>query len=320
MDPEGLRKTMDLIVIGAGPAGLSAGYAAERAGLRYLILEADRIGNTIHNFPLGKRLFSDPEELEFEPETFPPTQGKPTREKLLLYLEGFSREKRLKLQVHNRVLGIRREANFFRFKAEHGSYSSRYAILAIGIDAVPNKLGVPGEELPKVHYRLREASPFAGKRVLVVGGGDSALEAAMALEEASARVTLSYRRKRFRRPQKVNLEPFMEKVAAGRIEAIYPSHVRAIGLREVTLEFNGGASKALPNEVVIVQAGTMPPLEFFQKLGLTLRGRYPAYDESTFETTTRGLFVAGHITREKGIANAISHGPKIIGTLLREGK
>lgn len=315
-----MRKTLDLIIVGAGPAGLSAGYAAERAGLHYLILEADRIGNTIHNFPLGKQLFSGPEELEFEPGTFPPTEGKPTREQLLLYFEGFARENGLKLQVHNRVLGIKREANFFRFKAEHGSFSSRYVILAIGIDAVPNKLGVPGEELPKVHYRLREAAPFAGKRVLVVGGGDSALEAAMALEEAGARVTLSYRRKRFRRPQKVNLEPFMERVAAGRIEAIYPSHVRGIAKDAVALELDGGGSMALPNEVVLVQAGTMPPLDFFQKLGLELRGRYPAYDESTFETTTGGLFVAGHITREKGIARAIGHGPKIIGTLARAGK
>lgn len=307
----------DLIIVGAGPAGLGAAYSAKKQELTYKVLEAGRIVNTIHEYPFNKTLFSKPEELELEKESFSCSNEHPSREETIDYYTNFVNANQLEIETYNRVIDITKQEDLFEVRSQKSVHRCRSIIVCTGINDVPRRLGVPGEDLSKTSHKFWKADPYRYKKILIVGGGDSALETALSLYKAAAEVSLSYRRARLMRPQEINRIPFWEKVEGGLIKIYLETIVKEIGPTSVILQKKEGSEVELDNDFVFLMTGTEPALDFLARIGVEIRGRYPVYDEETFETAIKGLYLAGHITKQRFIKSALTHGPEIIHQLCR---
>src|SRR6201988_1897932 len=182
----------DLIIIGAGPAGLSAAEAAAKEGLEYLVIEKGTIANTLRQYPVGRTLFSTPNELEMREGTLKPLREKPTREELLSHYIHFVLDQDLKINTGERVVDVSGdiEQGFF-ITTDRAEYHAARVLFAIGAMDIPRRLHIPGEDLPKVHHRFVDPYPYVRKDALVVGGGNSAAEAALFLSEEGARTTMA---------------------------------------------------------------------------------------------------------------------------------
>src|SRR2546423_10322386 len=169
---------LDLLIIGAGPAGLSAADTAAREGLRYLVVEKGLIADTIYHYPIGLTVFSTPHELEMREGALQPCREKPTREELLSHYVQFALERSLLINTEEEVTGVERNgAGGFLVQTSRAHYSAARLLAAFGVMARPRRLNVAGEDLPKVHHRFTEPFPYVRKDALVVGGGNSAAEA-----------------------------------------------------------------------------------------------------------------------------------------------
>lgn len=182
---------LDLVIIGAGPAGLSAALAAKSEGLRYVVLEKGLIADTIYHYPIGLTVFSTTNELELRADELRPCREKPTREELLSYYVRLALNEGLEIRTEEEALAIERVEDGFVVSTPRTTYSAARVLVAIGGLARPRRLGVPGEDLPKVHNLFVEAYPYVRKDALVIGGGNSAAEAALFLAEEGAYTTLA---------------------------------------------------------------------------------------------------------------------------------
>ncbi|HEU4765926.1 MAG TPA: NAD(P)-binding domain-containing protein, partial [Pyrinomonadaceae bacterium] len=218
----------DLIIIGAGPAGLSAAEAAAREGLDYLVIEKGTIANTIRQYPVGRTMFSTPNEVEMHPGGLKPVREKPTREEALSHYIRFVLERDLRINTDEKVVDVNGNASEgFVVKTDRAEYNSRRVLFAIGAMEFPKRLNVPGEELPKVHHLFVEPYAYVRKEALVVGGGNSAAEAALFLSEEGARTTMAIWREDWenRDPKAGAMkhwvrEPLEAEIKAGRLEVI----------------------------------------------------------------------------------------------------
>jgi thioredoxin reductase len=261
-----------VVIIGAGPAGISASLTAKRHGLNFLTLEQDSLGGTVFNFPRSKIVMTAPVDL--------PMHGKirlfdtSKAELLALWNEALLKNG-ITIREHTKVEGIQIDGEFFRVVTAKGEEIKTQAVLlAIGRRGSPRKLGVPGEGMEKVAYRLLEPELVIGKNVVVVGGGDSAIEAALSLSEQN-QVVLSYRSDAFSRVKPKNREKLDAAVAEGKIDVKMKSNVVKIDkeLVELALEENGG-KEALKNDLVYIFAGGELPTQFLQKTGVEIKKRF----------------------------------------------
>ena len=181
----------DLIIIGAGPAGITAAYQAKQHGVDYLVIEKGLLGNTVYSYPVGLTVFSTVNELEIVPGQLKPAREKPTREELLSYNVRFALEHELTIQTEEAVLSVDKTDAGFSVKTDKGEYDAKNVLFAVGAMDYPRKLKVPGEDLPKVHDHFRETYPWVKKKALIVGGGNSAGEAALFLAQEGADTTLA---------------------------------------------------------------------------------------------------------------------------------
>ena len=183
---------LDLLIIGAGPAGLSAAEAAAHAGLDYVVIEKGTIANTIRKYPVGREMFSTPNEVEMHPGTLRPVREKPTREEMLSHYIHFVLDLDLKINTDEKVVSVNGNIDEgFVIKTDRSEYEARRVLFAIGAMEHPRHLNVPGEDLPKVHHLFVDPYAYVRKEALVVGGGNSAAEAALFLSEEGARTTLA---------------------------------------------------------------------------------------------------------------------------------
>jgi len=263
---------LDLVVVGAGPAGFAAAITAKALGLRYVVLEQDSLGGSVFQYPRGKIVMTQPAELPLVGQIRLRTTSK---EDLLRFWQGIEREQALDIRYKERVTGIERtQRDTFRVVATGGIHEAANVLLAIGRRGTPRKLGVSGEDLPKVVYRLIDPEQYAGLRVLVVGGGDSALEAAASVAEAGGEeVVLSYRGEAFGRAKPRNRERVAEAERSGRLRVLLNSNVRRITANAVTLE-QGGAEQQFANDAIIVNAGGILPNDFLQAIGVAVETKY----------------------------------------------
>jgi putative YpdA family bacillithiol system oxidoreductase len=317
---------LDLLIIGAGPAGLSAAGAAAREGLSYLVIEKGTIANTIRQYPVGRTLFSTPNELEMHEGSLQPVREKPTREELLSHYIHFVLDNDLQVNAGEEVVAIdRAEPGFFVIKTrssdvlgqdQSATYRARRLLFAIGSMDHPRRLNVPGEELPKVFHRFIEPYPYIRKEVLVVGGGNSAAEAALFLSEEGARTTMAIWREDWenRDPKAGAMKhwvrsPLEREIAAGRLRVMPYKQIDEITAREVTLTTEEGEKQTIRNDVVFILVGSDADLTLMKSLGVkTISGKYfdvPVYDPETFETNVSGVYVAGHFTNSRHIKAAI---------------
>jgi len=264
----------DVIVAGAGAAGLNAALVAQDLGLNVLVLEKNKIANTIEDFPEGKWVYAEPDAA--------PPKGKlwldgATKEDLLARWHQIVRDNRLKVNTEEGVTGIRKDKDgHFTVETPKGAYRARRVVLASGQRGNPRRLGVPGEDSERVYHRLYTPRHYHGERILVVGGGNSAVEAALTLAEQN-KVTLSYRGKEFSRLFKDNARKLAEAEAAGRIEVIRESAVRTFGDKTCTLAIGGDrgrTSRELPCDHAFVLVGAEAPAAFLKSLGLRLENEW----------------------------------------------
>jgi len=267
----GGRLDADVVIVGAGPAGFSASLAAKQHGLRYVTLEQEALGGTVAHYPRGKVVMTAPVQLPLVGKV---KFGETTKERLLEFWQGVEKRTGVQIRYHERLEEIQPHDGGFLVKSTRGSYTTRSVLLTIGRRGTPRKLGAPGEELPKVSYRLIDPEQYRGQAVLVVGGGDSALEAATSLaEEAGTRVCLSYRSAAFSRAKEKNRQRVSDAEAAGRLCVLLESTVKEIGARDVRLEHRGQET-TLDNDAVIVCVGGILPTPFLRKLGITVETKH----------------------------------------------
>ena len=323
---------LDLMIIGAGPAGLSAEEAAAQAGLDYIVIEKGTIANTIRQYPVGRAMFSTPHEVEMHPGTLRPVREKPTREEMLSHYIHFVLDLDLNINTGEEVVSVNGNiTEGFVVKTDRGEYEARRVLFAIGAMEHPRRLNVPGEELPKVHHLFVEPYAYVRKDALVVGGGNSAAEAALFLSEEGARTTLAIWREDWenRDPKAGAMKhwvrtPLEAEVTAGRLNVVLYKHVDEIREDEVILTTETGESMTFSNDVVFVLVGSDADLTLLKQLGVqTEAGKIaevPVYDPETFETSVRGVYVAGHFTHARHIKAAIDVPRRIVPLIAQDLK
>jgi thioredoxin reductase (NADPH) len=326
----------DLLIIGAGPAGLSAASAAKQAGLDYVVIEKGLIANTIYNYPVGLTVFSTTNELEFNDGDLKPAREKPTREELLSYYVRFVLDNDLNIRTEETVTSVEDETaaepqrrRKFAVITNKSRYAAANVLFAHGAMDYPRRLHVPGEDLPHVFDHFRETYPWVRKKALVIGGGNSAGEAALFLAQEGADATLAIFRDDWENtdPKQGCIkywvkQPLEQQLGEHCLSLFFLGKVTEIRVGEVELENEAGERVTLENDVVFVLIGSDADLSLMKGLGVTTeQGKYgevPIYDPETFATQVPGVYVAGHFTNHRHIKGAIDAGRAAVAAITRK--
>lgn len=291
----------EVIIIGAGPCGISAALELQTAGIDPLVIEKHCIAHSISLYPTYMTFFSTPELLEIGGIPFTTPNEKPTRLEALNYYRNAALRNHVRVQSYTAVTSIRKDdGDHFelclqdRFGNE-STACARYVIVATGYFDSPNLLGIPGEDSPKVTHYYREAHPYSCTKVAVIGGNNSAIDAAMDLLRVGADVTVVYRGDSYSPNIKPWVLPIFESmVNKGRIRMLFRSRVVRIGDRSITV-IEDGVEQQLDNDFVLALTGFRPDRGMLTAAGARLddTGQAPVYDPETMETTVSRLYIAG---------------------------
>jgi thioredoxin reductase (NADPH) len=264
---DGRDDVLDVAIVGSGPAGLSAGLEALRQGLSYAVIEQGSLSDTVRKYPRHKLLLAEPVKIPLYGDLWVADASKET---LLQVWETIVANTGLQVDTGHKVEHVLRDGDHFIVQTAQRFWRARRVVLALGRRGSPRRLGVPGEDLGKVFYDIVEMEAFAGRRVLVVGGGDSAIESALGLvNQAGTQVTLSYRGTAFDRIKARNREKLDAAVSRQKITLLLGSQVREIREDRVVLDVSG-TSTILPSDNVIVRIGGEAPFAFLEKLGVRI--------------------------------------------------
>jgi thioredoxin reductase (NADPH) len=267
----GKGEMLDLVIVGAGPAGFAASLTAMSRRMRCVTLEQDSLGGCVFQYPRGKLVMTAAAQVPLIGKI---DLGHVSKEALLDFWREAERKTGVAINYHERVEQVEADGAGFRVRSTKGEYRARSVLLAIGRRGTPRKLAVPGEDLPKVVYRLLDPEQYAGQRVLVVGGGDSALEAAAGIAGIDgARVVLSYRGAAFDRAKPRNRERVAEAERSGHLHTLLQSTVQSIAAASVRID-QAGRTHEFPNDAVIVNAGGVLPGDFLKRIGIQVETRY----------------------------------------------
>jgi thioredoxin reductase (NADPH) len=321
--------TYDVICIGAGPTGLACAIEARRAGMRPLVIDKGCLCNSIYHYPVNMVFFTTPELLEIGDLPLVCAAEKPTRVEALKYYRRTAEHYELELRLFEKVLRVEgRDGNFtVHTETEKGSpqkYAARKIVVASGYYDLPNKLNVPGENLPHVSHYYTEPYEFWREPIVVIGGKNSAAEAALDLYRNGASVTMVHRDAHLGMAIKYWVRPDIEnRIKAGQIQALFQARVKEITRDEVIVS-NGAGAKRIPAKQVFALTGYHPDFQFIESLGVHLdpETRKPALDPNSLESNVPGIHLAGVViggrhTGEIFIENGRFHGKQIIEALSR---
>ncbi|HVC00423.1 MAG TPA: YpdA family putative bacillithiol disulfide reductase [Candidatus Dormibacteraeota bacterium] len=318
----------DLISIGAGPTGLATTVEARRAGLRTLVIDKGCICNSLFYYPTNMMFFTTPERMEIGDLPMVTIWPKPTRQEALKYYRRAAEHYGIEIRQYERVVAVDGQDGDFtvvtrgKDKREN-RYQTRKIVVATGYYDQPNRVGIPGEELPHVSHYYTEAHPFWGRDVVVIGAKNSAAEGALDLFRGGARVTLVHRGAGLGASLKYWVRPDIEnRIHAGEIQAHFLTSVKRIEPGAVIVQSNG-AERTLPADQVFAMTGYHPDFDFLLQLGIELEpeARRPRIDPETLESNVRGIYLAGVLiggerTGEIFIENGRFHGRKIAAALI----
>ena len=289
---------LDVLVIGAGPVGLACALEAQRQGLRTAVIDKGALVNSIVGYPTNMEFFSTPELLEIGGYPFPTSGYKPLREDALDYYHRVAVAEKLALRLYERVLRLEGEAGDFTIHTEKGQIRSRAVIVASGFFDVPNRLPVPGADLPHVSYYYKEPYAHVGRDVVVIGAKNSAAKAALQLTRAGARVTLLVRGADVSESVKYWIRPdLLNRIAEGRITAHFQTQLVAIRSAAVDVLTPAGPLR-IPADFVYALTGYRPDYALLDALGVPIaedEARTPAYAPATHESARPGVYLAGTV-------------------------
>jgi thioredoxin reductase (NADPH) len=301
-----LPRNEQVIVIGAGPCGLSAAVELQRAGYSPLIIEKNCLVHSIYLYPTHLQFFSTPELLEIGGIPFTTPNEKPSRDEALVYYRQVALREQLRIHAYEEVIEIKRIDQGFEVQSQdrfgqNTAYFSKNVVVATGYFDHPNLLGIPGEELSKVSHYFREAHPYTGTKVVIIGGSNSAVDAAMELNRTGAEVTLVYRRSGYSQSVKPWVRPVFESlVNKGKIRMLFNSHVERIEEHAVFVNTDGVISK-LDNDFVLALTGFRPDRSLLSSLGISIDEETgtPYHNPHTMETNVPGFYIAGVVASSK---------------------
>ncbi|KYG88956.1 YpdA family putative bacillithiol disulfide reductase [Metasolibacillus sp. FSL H7-0170] len=309
---------VDALIVGGGPCGLAAAIELQAIGLRPVVIEKGNIVNSLYNYPTHQTFFSTSEKLAIGDVPFIVEERKPRRNQALVYYREVVRAKKINIHRFEKVEKVEKSGDNFKVTTSKALYETPYVIIATGYYDNPNFMGITGEDLPKVYHYFKEAHPFFDTKVLVIGGKNSAVDAALELQKAGAHVTVVYRGSEYSPSVKPWVLPeFDALVRSGEIVMHFDSEVKAIYEDEVVIS-KAGKHLQIANDFVFAMTGYHPDHDFIHAMGVEIdaaTGR-PHFNEETMETNVANLFIAGVIAagnnaNEIFIENGRFHGGMI---------
>ncbi|KMN41577.1 YpdA family putative bacillithiol disulfide reductase [Lysinibacillus capsici] len=317
----------DAIIVGGGPCGLAAAIALQNIGLQPIVIEKGNIVNAIYHYPTHQTFFSTSERLAIGDVPFIIEGRKPKRNQALVYYREVVRLKNIQVNRFEKVQSVVKNNDLFTVTSDKEIYETPYVVIATGYYDHPNYLNIHGEQLPKVFHYFKEGHEFFDTDVLVIGGKNSAIDAALELNKAGARVTVAYRGSEYSPSIKPWVLPEFEGVVkTGEVDMLFNTNVLEIREHEVVLEVEG-QEKIVKNDFVFAMTGYHPDHSFIKAMGVDIEeetGR-PYVTPETMETNVEGLFIAGVIAagnnaNEIFIENGRFHGECIARTIEQRKK
>ncbi|MCG3398911.1 bacillithiol disulfide reductase YpdA [Staphylococcus massiliensis] len=318
-------KTVESIIIGAGPCGLSAAIEQKKKGIETLVIEKGNVVDAIYNYPTHQTFFSSSEKLSIGDIPFIVEDSKPKRNQALVYYRAVVKHHQLDVNPYEEVLTVKKMNDKFTLTTTKDVYQCRFLIVATGYYGQHNSLEVEGANLPKVHHYFKEAHPFFDQNVVIIGGKNSAVDAALELEKAGAHVTVLYRGATYSKSVKPWILPnFDSLVKHDKITMKFNSVVTKITEDTVEYEENG-ETHTIPNDTVFAMIGYHPDYDFLKQIGIDINtnefGTAPVYNRETYETNVPNCYIAGVIAAGNDantifIENGRFHGGVITQSIL----
>ena len=317
-------KSYDVIIIGAGPIGLTCGIKAKEAGLSYLIIDKGCLVNSIYNYPLNMTFFSTSEKLEIGGVPFVSNHPKPTRSEALEYYRRVALEFKLNINLFETVLSISK-SDFFEVKTSKTAYFAKNVILSTGFYDLPSLLNIPGEDLPKVNHYYKDPHYYAMQKVVVVGASNSSVDAALECYRKGADVTMVIRGEEIGERVKYWVRPnIINRIKEGNIKAYFNSNLTKITENYVEIKTSDGKI-TIENDFVLALTGYQPNFSFLKRIGIKLSEddkKYPEHNSQTMETNQKGMYLAGVVcggmdTHVWFIENSRVHADAIINDILK---
>jgi len=319
---------IDVLIVGAGPVGLACAIEAKRNGLSHLIIEKGCLTNSIFRCPINVRFFSTPDRLNIGDIPLIIAEAKPSRQDLLNYYRGVCEHYKLQIHFDERVEQVVSCEGVFQVITTRQNYRARYVVIATGFFDYPNLLHIDGENLPKVSHYYTEPFPFYRRKVAVIGGKSSAVEAALDLYRHGAEVTLIHRGSEIGQSVKYWLRPdILNRIKEGSIKALFNTSVTRITEDAVFIKNGSDQEERLKNDYVFAMTGYHPDFDFAKRAGVRIdeANRQIRYNPETFETNVPNLYIAGVVAASKGgenvfIENGREHVKKVIQHFLEKQK
>ncbi len=310
------QKMYDVLIVGAGPIGLACAIEAQRRNLNYVVIEKGCIVNSIYHYPVLMRFFSTPDLLEIGDVPFITHGEKSTRAETMEYYRRVADSRELNVHLYEEVLNITGDKGNFEVLTQKDRYRAAKVIVAIGYFDEPRLLGVPGEELHKVTHYYREPHPYAGQKLLIIGSGNSAVEAALECYRHDAQVTMAIRSSDFHEGIKYWIRPDIDnRIKKGEITAYFNTKVAEINPHSVVLSTPEHPAFEIENDFVLALTGYKPDYGFLDKIGIMIGDdeyRTPEHDPHTYESNRKGIYLAGVVvgglnTKKWFIENSRQH-------------